>query len=64
MPEILSPLAIAFCIGAAAPIQKAIANGDKISGISFMKIVNELDAGPIYDSYHKLVLHLVHLLFS
>ena len=36
----------------AAPIQKAIANGDKISGISFMKIVNELDAGPIYDSFN------------
>ena len=35
----------------AAPIQKAIANGDKISGISFMKIVNELDAGPIYESF-------------
>ena len=32
----------------AAPIQRAIANGDKVSGISFMKIVNELDAGPIY----------------
>ena len=36
----------------AAPIQKAIANGDKISGISFMKIVNELDAGPIYESFN------------
>jgi len=36
----------------AAPIQKAIANGDKISGISFMKIVNELDAGPIYASFN------------
>tara|TARA_X000000368_G_scaffold246779_1_gene194937 strand:- start:263 stop:1207 length:945 start_codon:yes stop_codon:yes gene_type:complete len=35
----------------AAPIQRAIANGDKVSGISFMKIVNELDAGPIYESY-------------
>jgi len=36
----------------AAPIQKAIANGDKLSGISFMKIVNELDAGPIYASFN------------
>ena len=36
----------------AAPIQKAIANGDKISGISFMKIVNELDAGPIYERFN------------
>ena len=36
----------------AAPIQKAIANGDKVSGISFMKIVNELDAGPIYESFN------------
>ena len=36
----------------AAPIQKAIANGDKLSGISFMKIVNELDAGPIYESFN------------
>ena len=36
----------------AAPIQKAIANGDKISGISFMKIVNELDAGPIYENFN------------
>ena len=36
----------------AAPLQMAIANGDKISGISFMKIVNELDAGPIYESFN------------
>ena len=36
----------------AAPIQKAIANGDKLSGISFMKIVNELDAGPIYERFN------------
>jgi len=36
----------------AAPIQKAIANGDKLSGISFMKIVNKLDAGPIYTSFN------------
>ena len=36
----------------AAPIQKAIANGDKLSGISFMKIVKELDAGPIYASFN------------
>ena len=36
----------------AAPIQRSIANGDKVSGISFMKIVNKLDAGPIYSSFN------------
>jgi methionyl-tRNA formyltransferase len=31
----------------AAPIQRAIMNGDKETGISIMKIVKELDSGPI-----------------
>ncbi len=31
----------------AAPIQRAIMNGDKETGISVMKIINKLDAGPI-----------------
>ena len=35
----------------AAPMQRAICNGDSITGISFMSLVNELDAGPVYESY-------------
>ncbi len=35
----------------AAPIQRAIENGDKITGISFMKIIDELDAGPVYSNF-------------
>ena len=31
----------------AAPIQRAILNGDKRTGVSIMKVVEELDAGPI-----------------
>ena len=31
----------------AAPIQRAIMNRDKETGISIMKIINELDAGPV-----------------
>ena len=34
----------------AAPIQRAIMNMDKETGISIMKIINELDAGPIMKS--------------
>lgn len=34
----------------AAPIQRAIMNMDKETGISIMKIVNELDAGPVMKS--------------
>ena len=30
----------------AAPIERAILNGDKETGVSIMKIVNKLDAGP------------------
>ena len=32
----------------AAPIQRAIMEGDKNTGISLMKIVKELDKGPVY----------------
>jgi methionyl-tRNA formyltransferase len=32
----------------AAPIQRAIMEGDKNSGVSLMKIVKELDKGPVY----------------
>ena len=35
----------------AAPIQRAIMNNDKITGISIMKINKELDAGPICNQY-------------
>ena len=35
----------------AAPIQRSIMSQDKETGISFMKIVKELDAGPVCDSY-------------
>ena len=39
----------------AAPIQRAIMNGDKITGVSIMKIEEELDCGPIIAS-HELEL--------
>ena len=35
----------------AAPIQRSLMNSEKKTGISFMKITEELDAGPICDSY-------------
>ena len=35
----------------AAPIQRAIMNNDKITGISIIKINDDLDAGPIYNQY-------------
>jgi len=35
----------------AAPIQRAIANGDKNFGVSFMKIEEKLDAGGIYKTF-------------
>ena len=35
----------------AAPIQRAIMNLDNKTGISIMKIVNKLDAGPVYKKY-------------
>ena len=34
----------------AAPIQRSIINGEKETGISFMKMSKELDTGPIYQS--------------
>ena len=35
----------------AAPIQRAIENGEKETGISFMKLTEGLDEGPIYKNY-------------
>ncbi len=35
----------------AAPMQRAIANGDKSLGVSFMKIEEKLDAGGIYKTF-------------
>ena len=35
----------------AAPMQRAICNGESKTGISFMSMVSELDAGPVYESY-------------
>jgi methionyl-tRNA formyltransferase len=35
----------------AAPIQRAIMNQDKQTGISIMKIIEELDAGPVCNAY-------------
>ena len=35
----------------AAPIQRSLMNSEKKTGISIMKITEELDAGPICDSY-------------
>ncbi len=35
----------------AAPIQRAIMNMDKETGISIMKIINELDAGPVMKTF-------------
>ena len=35
----------------AAPIQRAIMNLDKETGISIMRIINELDAGPVSKNY-------------
>ena len=35
----------------AAPIQRSLMNSEKKTGISIMKIIEELDAGPICDSY-------------
>ena len=35
----------------AAPIQRSIINRDKETGISFMKIIEKLDAGPVCKKY-------------
>lgn len=34
----------------AAPIQRAIINGDKVTGVSLMAMVKEMDAGEVYDA--------------
>ncbi len=53
----------------AAPIQRAIMNGDKLTGISIMKMVEKLDEGPTYlqseiqinenDTYDKIYNNLI-----
>ena len=37
----------------ASPMQRAIQNGDKETGVSFMKLVSQMDAGPIYKQFKK-----------
>jgi len=33
----------------ASPIQSAIASGDAVTGVSFMQVIKEMDAGPVLD---------------
>jgi methionyl-tRNA formyltransferase len=40
----------------ASPIHQAIANGDSLTGLSFMKMVKEMDAGDVYHQV-KLPIH-------
>ena len=42
----------------AAPIQSAIASGDLETGVSFMKVVKEMDAGPVLDVEKVNIEHL------
>ena len=41
----------------AAPIQRAIINGDKLTGLTFMKMDKGLDTGPIYRQDHIEIDH-------
>ena len=41
----------------AAPIQRAIINGDKLTGLTFMKMEKGLDTGPIYRQDHIEIDH-------
>ena len=41
----------------AAPIQRAIMNLDKLTGISIMKINENLDSGPVCNSYKVDILN-------
>ena len=34
-------------------MQRAIQNGDNETGVSFMKLVSQMDAGPIYKQFKK-----------
>ena len=48
----------------AAPIQRSIMNLDKVTGVSIMKIVEELDSGPISNIYKINIdynLSLIHI---
>jgi len=38
-----------------SPIESAIANGDRSTGVSIMQLTHEMDAGPVY---HKVKFHL------
>lgn len=35
----------------AAPVERAVINGDSHTGVSLMEVANELDAGRVFDSY-------------
>ena len=39
----------------AAPMQRAIQNGEKLSGISFMKLEEGLDEGPVYKKIEAII---------
>ena len=39
----------------AAPIQRAIEAGDKVTGVSIMKMAMNLDAGPIWSIVEKAI---------
>ena len=39
----------------AAPIQRAIEAGDKITGVSIMKMVLHLDAGPVWSAVEQKI---------
>ena len=41
----------------AAPIQRSIMAGDKYSGLSIMKMEEQLDSGPIYEVLKEKILH-------
>lgn len=41
----------------AAPIQRSIIAGDKYSGLSIMKMEEQLDSGPIYEVLKEKILH-------
>ncbi len=39
----------------AAPIQRAIMNGDKVTGVTLMKMIEEMDAGVMYDKEEVVI---------
>ncbi len=40
----------------AAPVERAILSGDSVTGVTLMKVVPELDAGPTYDRFETTIL--------